>query len=107
MGEFDHEDPVWKLLGKARRIEASARFAAGVMRAVEAGNDRAASWIPAWIFRAALPAAACAALALLAVAGSWRSSGPVGADHSMEAIVDFETIADLDLLVLNSDSQPW
>ncbi len=106
MEEFDAQDPVWKLLGKSRPTEASPFFAAKVLRAIETQPSSAPKWFPLWIFRNIAPVAACAVLALLAIV-SVRPTAPISGLVAVDRAVDFETIADLDLLSANSDSSIW
>jgi hypothetical protein len=106
MGDFDTNDPqdeaLWRLLGQARRDEVSPYFARKVLRAIEAEAAPQPAW---WQFllRTVAPAAVCAGLAVLAVAGIHGGGTPAVAN----ADIEFETIQNLDLLVSNYESSIW
>jgi hypothetical protein len=106
MSAFEPNDPrdesLWRLLGNARTVEPSPFFTRKVLRAIETGTaERPAFW--SLVLRAIAPAAACAALAVLAIAGieSSTSESLAGAE------IEFETIQDLDLLASNYESSLW
>lgn len=96
------DEALWKLLGKARRVEASPYFARKVLRGIEAAPHPMAwlSW--QFLFRTIAPAAVCAGIAILAVIGT-GGKAPLVAN----ADIEFETIQNLDLLVSNYESSIW
>ncbi len=106
MSAFDSNDSrdeaLWKLLGRARKVEPSPYFARKVLRAIEADAGARPAWWQLFL-RTIAPVGACGALAILAVAGIQSSSSPAAATADME----FETIQNLDLLVANYESSIW
>ncbi len=98
------DERLWRLLGEARPVEVSPFFARRVRRAaLEAPAE------PAWFAwrRWLLPTAACAGLAALAAGALVPRSDESGADSAVTAEQEFETIADLDLLIASNDSTLW
>jgi hypothetical protein len=97
---LSESDPaLWRLLGKARRVDASPYFVRKVLREIETAPQ------PAWwqfLLRTVAPAAVCAGIALLAIAGA-GGKAPVVAN----ADIEFETIQNLDMLVSNYESSIW
>ncbi|MCP5541444.1 MAG: hypothetical protein H7A53_11845 [Akkermansiaceae bacterium] len=89
MDSFNPNDPVWKLLGKARRTEAGPFFSRNVLRELRKlqaeGRDRESVWtrVGAWLFRPApapalLTVASAAAIAWMATV-AFRDAGSPGA----------------------------
>jgi len=105
MGMLDSNDPrdeaLWGLLGRARRVEASAYFARKVLRAIEE-SPRLAWW--QLLLRSTVPASICVAIAALAIAG-------IGGTRETPAVagaeIEFEAIQNLDLLVASYESSIW
>jgi hypothetical protein len=108
MAVFDSNDPrdevLWRLLGRARAVEASPYFSRKVLRAIEAAPEPQSGW---WqlVCRAFAPATVCVALAVLALAG--LGLGERNAPAVANADLEFETIQNLDLLVFNYESSLW
>jgi hypothetical protein len=107
MSDFDPNDPrdreLWRLLGQARRVEASPFFARKVFRAIGKADSRSAWWLAA--LRVFAPIAACATLA----AGVFLSlhGEPTSAVAAANPEIEFETIQNLDLLVANYETSLW
>ncbi len=99
----DAGDALWHLLGRARRVEASPYFVRKVLRAVESESEPRLPW---WrsLLQSFAPAAACAGVAVLALAGMQRGEA---LKPMATADIEFETIQSLDLLVSNYESSLW
>ncbi len=93
MDDFSEKDPLWNLLGRARKVEASPYLARKVLRAIREEPSRP---VLGAFWRWFLPASACAALVLGWSAWQWR------ADES-EFNETFDAVADLQSLVLYED----
>ncbi len=100
MEEF--EDPVWKVLGKARTAKASPFFARKVLRAVR--GDRKPAGSLGDILRWIIPFGATAALAL-ALGGTFFSSLESGSFAVNDD--NFSQMADLSSLVTQEDTSAW
>ncbi len=101
--DFNEENDVWDLLKRSPQREASPWFADRVLRAVETPHP--GSRLGWW--RWALPSAAGCALVVLALA-SVVFNGPGEVRYSVVApVVEFETINNLDLIVINNESSLW
>lgn len=101
--ETRQDRALWDLLGQARPVEASPFFARKVLRAVEESPVREPFWAR-WM-RMALPIGACAVLAVATLSGMQGSRS--GAVVSSDPALEFDTIANLDLLVDNYESSLW
>jgi len=102
MDEFDKNDPVWDLLGEARRTEASPWFAGKVLRAVRATEEKP-SFSLSSLWRWLIPASAFAAVAI-----GW--SIHVQQEHQRELAEFneyFDSAAELSSLVAMDVSQYW
>ena len=108
------QDELWALLGKARRVEPSAFFAAKVLAAVRRVDARRRSFWRNWI-SFGLPGAAAGAVAVfLAVLAL-----PIRHSHSKKMVEpqpivisqaepsDVEVIADLDYDMASEESSVW
>ena len=100
---FGESDPLWQLLGQARCVEASPYFVRKVMRAIEADPEPRAGWLQ-FFLRSFVPAAVCAGIAIMAIAGIRNSADSTALAN---ADIEFETIQNLDLLVSNYESSLW
>lgn len=99
----EREDALWDLLGKARSVEASPFFARKVLRAVSDTRPVEMAWLR-WL-RMLAPAGACAALAVAVVFGAMQDA-PVSVASS-DTAAEFDTIANLDVLVADYESSLW
>lgn len=94
----EEEDALWKLLGRARRVEASPYFARKVLGAVQKQDRHSWPSLGA-LFRWLIPTAACAGLIM----------GWIVYQHQQEDVfnADFDRAADLQSLVASEDSFAW
>ncbi len=69
MSEFDSKDPLWKLLGHARSVEASPFFSRNILRSLRTMESRPGFWqrLMAHPARLALAGAACGMVAFLSL----------------------------------------
>ena len=97
MDDFKENDPVWDLLGRARRVKASPYFTRKVLSAIREEKRPQFSLIA--LLRWVLPAAACAALII-----GW----PIyqhGQQDTFNAY--FDSAADLQSLIASEDPSVW
>ncbi|MGH8046878.1 MAG: hypothetical protein ACREKL_06500 [Chthoniobacterales bacterium] len=99
----DSDEALWRLLGRARPVEASPYFARKVLRAIETASAPQPAW---WqiLLRTVAPVAVCAGIAVLALVGAGAKDN---AQPVANADIEFETIQNLDLLVSNYESSIW
>jgi hypothetical protein len=97
MDDFKEKDPLWDLLGRSRRIEASPYFVRKVMRAIQEEKRPQFSWVA--LLRWLIPTAAFAALVI----------GWVAYQHDQEEAfnADFDDAADLQSLIASEDASLW
>lgn len=101
--DFRADERLWHLLGEGRPVSVSPYFARRVRRSVLEA-PKTPGWLAGW--RIALPAVACVTLAFLsALAVIPRTSPEELTAGTPEQ--EFETIADLDLLIASNDSTLW
>jgi hypothetical protein len=104
MSDFDEKDPVWDLLGKASRKEASPWFADRVMNNLpETAQNRwsVARWFSQW----APVGAVCLVFTLGMI--SLVSTPREAPATVLQAAVEFEIIRDLDRYLSEVDSNAW
>jgi len=101
MDEYNENDALWDLLGKAPKKEASPYFARKVMRAIAQEQERPRFSL-AHLLRWLVPTAACAGLAL---AIGWTTMQHQREQEEFNAY--FDTAADLQSLVVYEDSPAW
>jgi|GEM_PF-1975609 len=104
MKEFDQNDPVWKLLARGKKTEASPWFAGRVMSNLPTANSQTSplySFLSKW-----LPLGAMAALFVATTLGVVNSSNSES-HMPLQSVVDFEIIQDLDLYIVKMDSNAW
>jgi hypothetical protein len=99
MDKDEENDALWKLLGRARQVEASPYFARRVVSAVRS-QETAPRLSLRVLLRWLIPSAACAALAL-----GWLIHQHQQDDDIFDA--DFDRAADLQSLVASDDSLAW
>ncbi|MEY4485369.1 MAG: hypothetical protein RL693_2821 [Verrucomicrobiota bacterium] len=79
MEPFSHDDPLYKLLGKARSVEPRPNFTQNVLRAIRQEPPATSAWlkIKAWIALRPLYIGATAALLLTGLAlFTWNTESP-------------------------------
>lgn len=99
MDDFNDNDALWKVLGRAKPVEASPYFVRRVLREVRAERQAAPRFqvFLRWFF----PLGAAAAL-VVGVA-SWQ----LRQDDQSEFNAYFDTAADLESLVAFEDTMAW
>jgi hypothetical protein len=97
MEDFTEKDPLWDLLGRSRRVEASPYFVRKVLRAIQEEGSPRFSWVS--LARWLVPTATCAALVIV-----WATY-----QHDQEEAFDayFDNAADLQSLVASDDGSQW
>ncbi|MEX1118841.1 MAG: hypothetical protein WEB60_08615 [Terrimicrobiaceae bacterium] len=107
--DFDHNDPLWELLGKATASPASPFFSRDVIRAIR-NQESPRESLFATFFRWAIPAGAVAALALvLSVSLEVKdemTTNPLAATDFYETVT-FSEVAGLEDLVASSAGWTW
>lgn len=101
MDDFNKNDDLWNLLGRAKPAQASPYFTRKVLRAVQEESTRPAfsfSVLLRWL----LPTSALAALAL-----GWFTYYDAHERAMAEFNEQFEIIADLPALVAYEDTSLW
>jgi len=102
MSDFDNKDPLWDVLGRGRRRDASPWFVDRVMNNLPepliATGRR--SWFARWV--------PCSALAIVFIAAwSLIQFPPDRSDFPLQSGIDFEIVQDLDLYISQLDSTAW
>jgi hypothetical protein len=104
MDEFNEKDPLWDILGQARRAEASPFFVRKVLRSLKE-KDRPGFSVSS-LLRWLIPASAAAALVI--GWSSFHSSDPVPQDQSLAEFNEyFDTAAGLSALIAQDSSVVW
>jgi hypothetical protein len=98
MDKNEENDALWKLLGRARRVEASPYFARKVVSAVRS-QEPAPRLSLRVLLRWLIPSAACAGLILGWLTYQYQQDDVFNAD--------FDRAADLQSLVASDDSLAW
>jgi len=102
MKDFDPQDPLWQLLGRAKTPEVSPFFARSVVREIrQTEQERPVSWLAAWLRPLAI-ASACAAL----VVGVWTQVDQdiLGGALSENLTADTQAPSALDRLIASEES---
>jgi len=100
MDEFDEKDPLWDLLGRAKRTEASPYFARKVLRAVQNNDRQSFSLTTFW--RWLIPTSAFAAVMIGWSAYHWQQEQSVAEFNEY-----FDSAADLSSLVAQESTSFW
>lgn len=108
MDDFGPRDPLWQLLGKSRSRAAGPFFAARVANSIDSCASTGCRGRPAgflgWL-RILIPAAACVAVAAIAFV---ETLSPHDRALAMaDPLAEFEMIANLDLLLTQSEAELW
>jgi hypothetical protein len=97
MDDFKEHDPLWDLLGRARRVNPSPYFTRKVLNAIR--EEERPRFSIAMLLRWVIPAAACAALII-----GW----PIYQQDKQDAFnAYFDSAADLQSLVASEDPSLW
>lgn len=97
MDDFKENDPLWDMLGRARRVNASPYFVRKVLSAVR--EEKRPQFSVAALLRWVIPAAACAALII-----GW----PIYQHEQQDAFnAYFDSAADLQSLIASEDTSLW
>jgi hypothetical protein len=97
MDDFKENDPLWDMLGRARRVNASPYFVRKVLSAVR--EEKRPQFSVAALLRWVIPAAACAALFI-----AW----PIYQHEQQDAFnAYFDSAADLQSLIASEDTSLW
>ncbi len=102
MDDFNKNDELWNVLGRAKPVQASPYFVRKVLRTVQEESAQSASFSFPVLLRWLLPTSAFAALAL-----GWFSYYDANARATAEFNEQFEILADLPALVAYEDSSLW
>lgn len=107
MSEFDKNDPLWDVLGRVKRPEASPWFVDRVLNnlpGLEVSSNKCwtwpwfSKWVPVGVMGLVF---AWAALSIQSPATESESTLP------LQSAVDFEIIQDLDFYIAQADSTAW
>lgn len=109
MNPLEPDDPLWNLLGKARKVEVRGNFVQNVVRAARQEPQTLGLWqrVAQWMQRSSEAAFLRPALVAAAVAvaglGVWHSSAPEVAQDETPQVpaVAASTVSDEDLELLN------
>ncbi len=102
MSDFDNNDPVWDMLGRGRRREASPWFVDRVMNNLPGspvGIGRR-PWFARWVPSSVLALVFIAAWSLI-------QFPPNRSDFPLQTGIEFEIVRDLDLYISQLDSTVW
>jgi len=104
MNDFDPQDPLWQLLGRAKSPEVSPFFARSVTRSIrQIEPSRPASWLLSWL----RPLAIASAFAAL-MAGVWTQFDQdilgSGLDSPESMTADSQPASALDRLIASEES---
>jgi hypothetical protein len=97
MDDFKEKDPLWDLLGRSRRVEASPYFVRKVMRAIHEEKPSRFSLVA--LMRWLIPTAVCAALVI-----GWATYQH---DQNEAFNAYFDKAADFESLIASEDESPW
>ena len=98
MDDFEEKDPLWELLGRSRRIEASPYFVRKVLNAISE-EERRPRFTLSMLLRWLIPTGACAALVIAWTAYRY--------DQQETFNAYFDNAAELESLIASEDASEW